>query len=174
MGHAPRSPQQGALRAAGGRPAPARTGTPCSLGQTTAALPTPAELGVCSEKETTNVILSSRVDFLEAYDVHSVNLNYSEISDSLYRFVPLAEFTVFPLKKKNSFCPGLKGTGGSGEPAKESLPLSPPAVGDSCCASAGKVPPGASRGLSRGAGTPRDAILPKTRGFTLASENHVT
>lgn len=147
---------------------------PCSLSQTTAALPTPAESGVCSEKETANVILSSRVDFLEAYDVHSVNLNYSEISDSLYRFVPLAEFTVFPLKKKNSFCPGLKGTGGSGGPAEESLPLSPPAVGDSCCASAGKVPPGASRGLSRGAGTPRDAILPKTRGFTLASENHVT
>lgn len=114
MGHAPRSPQRRAGCSAGCRrracTCPHRD--PCSLGQTTAALPTPAELGVCSEKETVNVILSSRVDFLEAYDVHSVNLNYSEISDSLYRFVPLAEFTVFPLKKKNSFCPGLKGTGG--------------------------------------------------------------
>lgn len=70
--------------------------------------------------------------------------------------------------------PRVEGDGGSGGPAEESLPLSPPAVGDSCCASAGKVPPGASWGLSRGAGTPRDAILPETRGFTLASENHVT
>lgn len=109
VSHAPHSPQRRAGCSAGCRrracTCPHRD--PCSLGQTTAALPTPAESGVCSEKETANVFLSSRVDFLEAYDVHSVNLNYSEISDSLYRFVPSAEFTVFPLKKKKKlFAPG--------------------------------------------------------------------
>lgn len=45
--------------------------------------------------------------------MHSVNLNYSEISDSLYRFVPSAEFTVFPLKKKQQlFLPRVEGDWG--------------------------------------------------------------
>lgn len=113
------------------------------------------------QRPPSGVILSSHTDFLEAQDMYSINLNYLEISDSLYRFVPAAELTILPFKKKqNSFCPGLKATVESGGPAEESQPLSLHLQQDIPAACRREWSPQREPGRRGGAGMPRDVILP--------------
>lgn len=95
------------------------------------------------QRPPSGVILSSHADFFEAQDVYSINLNYLEISDSLYRFIPVAELTILPFKKKTKlFLPWVEGDSGVwGTGRGISATLSPPAAGHSCCVLAGMVPP---------------------------------